>query len=115
METAEVQNLIVDNSEYDKIKNDFKGTNIQIVIECKNGKTINFNLDKGYWGRRVPEVENDTLIMRCPKDENPIRTVSNNKLTEVYRQEEYCIPCFEIVSINYTYDRLVISDISEND
>ena len=53
--------------------------------------------------------------MRCPKDENPIRTVSNNKLTEVYRQEEYCIPCAEIISINYTYDRLVISDISEND
>lgn len=115
METAEVQNLIVDNTEYDKIKNDFKGTNIQIVIECKNGKTINFNLDKGYWGGRVPEVENETLILRCPKDENPIRTVSNNKLTEVYRQEEYCIPCSEIVSINYTYDRLVVSDISEND
>lgn len=115
MDVQEVEALIVNNAEINKIKSSFGGKNIVMTIVQKNGREISYNVDKGYWRTRVPEVENETLILRCPQDENPIRTVSNNKLTEVYRQDEYCIPCAEIISINYTYDRLVVSDISEND
>lgn len=115
MNAEEVKAAVVDGGELTKIKNSYGGTNPHMIVTLTDNTVIEYDLTKGWWRNRVPVLENDTLVLPSPQDENPIRTVSNNKLTEIYRQEEYLIPVENISNIRYTYERVVNSDITEED
>jgi len=107
--------LVVNNEEINKIKTTFQGINIIMNLFTKHYGTITLDMSSGYWGKRVPRVENETLILPTPKAKTPreVRTVTT--LTTTYHQQEFCIDCEEIISINYDYDRVVVEELSGSD
>lgn len=115
MNAEEVQAAVVDGGELTKIKNSYGGTNPHITVTLTDKTVISYDLSAGWWRNRVPALENDTLVLPSPKDRNPVRAVEDGKLTEIYRQEEFLIPIENIESIRYNYDRVVISDITEDE
>lgn len=107
MTEQEIQAAIVDGGELTKIKTIYQGVEPQMVVKKTNGEEINIDLDKGFWGRRVPSLENGTLVLPTPRDLNPISYRDGDKIVEIYSQDEYLIPCEQIDSIKFSYKRKV--------
>jgi hypothetical protein len=112
MTTEQIQSIIVNGSELDKIKNTYKGINPKMTIVLRNGEKITYDLTKGYWGSRIPSVTDGVLTMPSPKDENPSIVTTDTQITETYHQVEDLIPVEEIVKINFKYDRPVVKEIT---
>ena len=112
MTTEQVQSIIVNGSELDKIKTTYKGINPKMTIVLRNGEKIAYDLKNGYWGSRIPSVADGVLTMPSPKDANPSITTTDTQITETYHQVEDLIPVEEIVKINFTYDRPVVKEIT---
>ena len=112
MTTEQVQSIIVNGSELDKIKNTYKGINPKMTIVLRNGEKIAYDLKNGYWGSRIPSVTDGILTMPSPKDANPSIVTTDTQITETYHQVEDLIPVEEIVKINFTYDRPVVKEIT---
>lgn len=114
MNIEEVESLIVNNSALERIKTDYKGVKPVMVVTLTNNKEIRFNLSKGYWGTRTPRIENETLILPSPKDENPSQKITDSQVVTIYKQSEYYIPCENIYSVTYEYERPSYSEITIN-
>ena len=114
MTEQEIQAAIVEGGELEKIKTDYQGKNPRMTVVLTDNTVIEYDLSRGWWRNRVPALENGTLVLPSPQDQNPIRAVEDNKLTEIYKQEEFLIPVENIAHIKFNYDRVVISDISES-
>ena len=112
MTTEQVQSIIVNGSELDKIKTTYKGINPKMIIVLRNGEKIAYDLKNGYWGSRIPSVTDGVLTMPSPKDANPSIISTDTQITETYHQVEDLIPVEEIVKINFTYDRPVVKEIT---
>ena len=112
MTTEQVQSIIVNGSELDKIKTTYKGVNPKMTIVLRNGEKIAYDLKNGYWGSRIPSVTDGVLTMPSPKDANPSIVTTDTQITETYHQVEDLIPVEEIVKINFTYDRPVVKEIT---
>lgn len=115
MKVEAVEALVVNNEEINKIKTTFQGINIIMNLYTKHYGTITLDMSKGYWGKRIPRVENETLILPTPKDRSPHEERTETTLTTTYHQQEFCIDCNEIISINYDYDRVVTEELSGGD
>jgi len=114
MDTKEVESLIVNNSALERIKTDYKGVKPIMVVTLTNGKEIRFNLAKGYWGTRIPRIENETIVLPSPKDVNPSQSITDTQVVTTYKQEEYYIPIENIYSVKYEYERPSYSEITTN-
>lgn len=114
MTEQEIQAAIVEGGELEKIKTEYQGKNPRITVVLTDNTVIEYDLSAGWWRNRVPALENGTLVLPSPKDTDPIRAHEENKLTEIYRQEEFLIPCENIARIKFNYDRVVISDVTES-
>lgn len=112
MTTEQIQSIIVNGSELDKIKNTYKGINPKMTIVLKNGEKITYDLSKGYWGSRIPSVTDGVLTMPSPKDEKPYTVTTDTQITEYYHQVEDLIPVEEIIKIGFTYDRPVVKEVT---
>jgi len=112
MTTEQIQSIIVNGSELDKIKTTYKGINPKMTIVLRNGEKIAYDLKNGYWGSRIPSVTDGVLTMPSPKDANPSIVTTDTQITETYHQVEDLIPVEEIVKINFTYDRPVVKEIT---
>lgn len=114
MNINEIESLIVNNSALERIKTDYKGVNPIMVVTLTNNKEIRFNLSKGYWGTRTPRIENETLVLPSPKDENPSKEITTSQVVTIYKQSEYYIPIENIYSVKYEYERPTYSEIQNN-